>query len=187
MNNMSKKLNALTMLFKPATFRLAHFLLSDPMKEVYVREAARAGGVSLGSAAKILRSLSEFSIVELREQGRMHFYRVNMESAVTRQFKILLNILAMDGLVKRLKEHCRKVIIFGSSAEGTNVVESDIDIFVLTSDPEKVRREINRYERSVEKGISAIVLTPSEFSQLRTRDKPLYDSVVKGMTLWQVQ
>jgi hypothetical protein len=45
--------------------------------------------------------------------------------------KVLWNVWALRSLVRGMKESTRKILAFGSSAEGTDASESDIDILIL--------------------------------------------------------
>lgn len=78
-------------------------------------------------------------LVNSRKSSRMIFYRYNLRNPVAEQLKTLLNVDALRDMVAGLRDHAKRVIVFGSYAEGTNAVSSDIDLFVLTEDSEKVR------------------------------------------------
>ena len=51
-----------------------------------------------------------------------------------RYLKILFNLSELSELVRKLRDTSKKIILFGSSAEGTDSNESDIDLLILTSD-----------------------------------------------------
>ena len=82
-------------------------------------------------------------------------------------------------VVEKLAPLCRRIILFGSCAEGRNSERSDRDLFILTKDKEKVRRIMDGYP-----DIQAIVLNSIEYVQLQENDKPLYDRVNKGLELY---
>lgn len=62
----------------------------------------------------------------------MIFYKLNIENVIVRQFKVFSNLYRLKGLIDKLREKSRRVILFGSCAEGTDVKGSDIDISILT-------------------------------------------------------
>lgn len=115
----------------------------------------------------------------------MYFYRLNMKNAVAKQFKVLFNVSALDDLVNRIKQLSERVILFGSCAEGTDAEDSDIDLFVLTSDIETVQRRIMEYGRKLHRRISPIVVDSSGLAKMKSVDKPLYERVSRGITLWE--
>jgi predicted nucleotidyltransferase len=169
----------------PTSLTILAQLAQDPMRDFYQREIAQEARVSLGSANKLLKDLEEREIITLDKRGKMYFYRINLKNPVARQFKILFNVMLLDELVKRLRESSKRIILFGSSAEGTDVKESDIDLFVLTQKREMVIQAINKYERKITRRIAPIVLSPIEWASMRRKDRPLYDNISKGIILWQ--
>jgi len=178
---MPEKLDFITQTF----LEVLYLFHRDPMQELHEREVVRRTGVSKGSANKILRKLSEVRILERNRRGRMVFYRLNPRSAVTRQLKVLFNVYFIDDLVESMKPDCKRVFLFGSCSEGTDVKDSDIDIFVLTNEKDKVKLKISAYQKKMERRIAPIIVNSNEFVKLRKEDKPLYERILKGITLWE--
>jgi predicted nucleotidyltransferase len=136
---MPEKLDFIT----PTLMKILELFLEDPVQEYHEREVIRKTGVSKGSANHILRMLAESDFLIRKKRGRMVFYSLDMKEPAVRQFKVLVNIYALKKLLERMKEHCRRVILFGSCAQGTDVKESDVDLFILTAkktDKEYYRR-----------------------------------------------
>ena len=115
----------------------------------------------------------------------MVFYRLNLRNAVTRQLKVLFNVYSLDDLIESMKPDCKRVLLFGSCSEGTDVKDSDIDIFVLTNEKDKVKLKISTYQKKMERRIAPIIVNSNEFVKLRKEDKPLYERILKGITLWE--
>lgn len=173
--------------FTPTSLSILVQLAEDPMKEFYQREIAKKAKVSLGSANQLLKDLVDSEIIVLEKRGKMFFYKINLNNPVTRHFKILFNVMRLDDLVKELRDLCKRIILFGSCAEGTDVKESDMDLFVLTQKRNLVLQIINKYEKKIDRRISPIILSTMDWVQLRKNDKPLYDNISKGIVLWQVE
>lgn len=171
----------------PTSLAILAQLAEDPMMEFYQREIAEEAEVSLGSANQLLKDLVDREIVILEKRGKMFFYQINLNNPVARHFKILFNVMHLDNLVKELRDLCKRVVLFGSCSEGTDVKESDMDLFVLTQKKNLVFQSINKYERKINKRITPIVLSPIEWVGLRKKDKPLYDNISKGIVLWQAE
>ncbi len=169
----------------PASLAILAQLAEDPMREFYQREIAQEAKVSLGSANKLLKDLEEREMVTLDRRGKMFFYRINLKNPVARQFKILFNVMLLDELVKQLRDSCKRVILFGSCAEGADAKESDMDVFVLTQKKETIIQTINKYERKINRRIAPVVLSSIEWARMRRKDRPLYDNISKGIILWQ--
>lgn len=179
--HMFKKMKFLT----PTALNVLHFLLSNPMKQFHEREVVRQTGVSVGAVNQILKKLHKAGLVERDRRGRANFYRANLKSPVARQFKVLFNVLALDDLVDQIKQTSERVVLFGSCAEGTDVEESDIDLFVLSSDVEVVKSKISKYERMFDRRISPIVVDSRGFAKIKSKDKSLYERIFQGIRLWE--
>jgi len=178
---MLEKLDFIT----PTFLKVLHLFHTDPTQELHEREVARRAKISDGSANKILRKLSEVKILERSTRGRMVFYKFNLRNTVAKQFKVLFNVYSLNELTESIQQESRKIILFGSCSEGTDVKESDIDLFILTNEKGKIRSEVEAYQRKVEKRISPIIVNSNEFARLRKEDKPLYERISKGLILWE--
>jgi predicted nucleotidyltransferase len=178
---MVQKLDFIT----PTLSKVLDLFASDPLQEHHEREVMRLAGVSKGSANRMLHELSERGFLTFRKSGRMVFYKLDLENPSARQFKILANVYSLNPLVERLKEAARRVVLFGSCAQGTDVRESDIDLLVVTDDKEAARKEINRFNAKEKRRVVPIIVDANEFARLKREDRPLYDNIERGIVLWQ--
>lgn len=157
------------------------------MEEFHERAVMRISKVSKGSANKILRQLARLDLLTREKRGRMVFYKLNMKNAVAKQFKILFNIWGLKELVDKIKQSSKKIILFGSCAEGIDVKESDIDLFIITEEKEFVKRSISDFNKKSKRKISPIIVDSTEFIKLRKEDKPLYEKIDRGIVLWEME
>jgi len=178
---MPEKLDFIT----PTVLKVLYVFHKDPMRELHEREVMRKAEISKGSANLILRRLSDRGILERRKAGRMVFYRFNFRSPLARQLKVLFNIYSMQKLIDQLKPYCKRIVLFGSCAEGLDVRESDIDLLVLTQEREKVMEEASAYQKNLDRKLSPIVVNANELAKLKREDKPLYERIAKGIVLWE--
>lgn len=179
--HMPEKLDFIT----PTFLRVLYLFHENPLQEMHEREVVRRAKISKGSANEILKQLSEVHILERNRKGRMVFYRLNLRNAVARQFKILLNVYSLNKFVESAMPICKEIILFGSCSKGIDTEESDIDIFVLTNEKDKVRSELNACQKKIGRKISPIIVNSNEYAKLRKNDKPLYERILKGITLWE--
>jgi len=170
-------------IFSAASIKILYVLALDPSRSMYQREIARAAGVSVGSANRILNRLVELGFVEKEEKGKIHLYKFKLTDPASRALKILFNILKLKPLLEELAPLTRRIILFGSCAEGMDHGESDIDLFILTEHKEKASRIIHRYEGR--RHISPIIVTMTEYVKLRNENTQLYREILKGITLWE--
>lgn len=186
MNIRFEKMNSLVFL-TPTVATVLEFFLDDPMKERYVREVARETGVSLGSANKILRLLKDKGMLVQESKGRMCLYRLSLKEPAVRQFKILDNVLALKELVDKLKQHSDKTILFGSCAQGTDVKESDIDMLIVSHEKGPTKKIISEFNQKNNRKVVPIVVDTNEYILLKKEDKPLYENIEGGITLWETE
>ncbi len=178
---MPEKLDFIT----PTVLKVLYIFHKDPMQELHEREVMRKAKISKGSANSILRRLSETGILERKKTGRMVFYKFDNRSPVARQLKILFNVYSLQKLVDQLKPHCKRIVLFGSCAEGLDVRESDIDLLILTQKREEVMEEVSAYQKNLDRKLSPIIVNANEFTKLKREDRPLYHRIVKGIVLWE--
>jgi len=169
------------------SIRILAVMAEEPEREFYQREIARLAGISIGATSQRLRQLSKHGMVTFKKSGKMLFYRYNLQDPLAKQFKILMNVNAVHGLVEQLRSHAKRVILFGSCAEGTNAKESDIDLLILSEASRKVREVASKYSESLSRKVSPVIVTANEFRQLRSKDRPLYERAMKGIVLWESQ
>lgn len=169
----------------PTLMTVFELFLGDPIQEFHEREVVRKTMVSLGSANKILRRLARLGFLVRNRRGRMVFYRLNVRDPEVRQFKVLVNLHTLRKLVNELKQFSRRSILFGSCAEGTDVRGSDIDLFVLASEKDPVRKKISEFNRESERKIALIIVSASEFAKLKREDTALYENIEKGVVIWE--
>ena len=171
----------------PTVMNVLSLFLDNPLSEYYEREVLRLTRVSKGSANKTLRQLTDLGLLSRATKGRMVFYKLNPDEASARQFKILSNTFMLRSLVERLKPHSKKVVLFGSASQGTDTKESDVDLFVLSSEKEDVSREISGFNSKLERKVNPIVVDSNEFAKMKREDRPLYDNIDRGIVLWQTE
>ena len=170
---------------KPATLRVLETLFEDPLEKLHEREVMRKSGVSKGSANRILRELAGLGLLVREEKGRMVFYQLSLREPFVRQLKVLYSVWELRDFVDRIKDASRKIVLFGSCAEGNDAKESDIDILIITKEKEVVRENVGSFNRKSQRRISPIIVDNAEFAAMRKRDEPLYERMEKGIVLWE--
>lgn len=170
---MFKKLN----LFSKTEMKLLVFM-STRDGELYERQIAKEAKVSTGSVNSIMKDFGRLGLVIRTKKGRMLFYARNDRSALLRQFRIFMTLNNLRAVMEKIVPLSRRIILFGSCAEGRNGEKSDIDLFILSREKEAIRRALDAYP-----GIQAIVLDSSEYANLQQKDKPLYDRIQRGIEL----
>jgi predicted nucleotidyltransferase len=159
--------------------------LDDPMKERHEREVVREAKVSKGSANSILRKLDSLGFLTRVMKGRMVFYSLNTSNPMVKQFKVLKNVYVLETLLNLLKQYSRKIMLFGSCSQGTDVMESDIDLLVYSNEEDEVKKIIGNYNRGHRRKIAPIIVDANGYIRLKREDKPLYENIERGILLWE--
>lgn len=168
--------------------KVLKFILVHPRKMCYEREIARGANISYASANKVLNQLYKKKLVHKKNEGRMCYYSVDINNPYIREFKILSNLSVVEPLIKNLTPHSHKIILYGSWAEGTDSEASDIDIFIVASDVDKVRSVVKKLSYSskvAKRKIQAVITTPADLLDQDERDKVFTKEVEQGKILWE--
>lgn len=170
--------------FEKTSYQKVLGLLSlYPDKAYFGSEISRMANISLGAVNKALRELTKAGLLTREKKGKMYFYSVDLKNPLIRQFKIIQNIVSIADLVEQLKKIGQKIVLFGSAASGTNLKESDIDLFVLANDPKAVLGIVNK-SKLVEK-VQLVAKKPIDVPSLKKKDPVFYEEIAKGLVLWE--
>ncbi|MFA7676804.1 MAG: nucleotidyltransferase domain-containing protein [Candidatus Omnitrophota bacterium] len=157
------------------------FLLANPEKRFYDREVSRLTKIGRAAGNYSLRTLIATGIVKRERRGRMYFYHVSLDDPIIRQLKITQNLINIKPLADKLRDISLKIVLYGSSAGGTNHAESDIDLFVLTRDVKKVKDIV--YKSSLKQKLQHVVTTPQDLIKLKKDNPVFYKEVSSGIVL----
>jgi predicted nucleotidyltransferase len=119
------------------------------------------------------------------KKGKFLTYAVNRSHPVVRQFKVLRYMVELFPLVERLRENSKKVVLYGSVSRGEDTSDSDLDLFVLTADPEVAGQRIPG--RWAGRKVQAVIKTPTDWIEFKDKEPVFYDEVNRGIVLWEVQ
>ncbi|PKL68215.1 MAG: hypothetical protein CVV30_09805 [Methanomicrobiales archaeon HGW-Methanomicrobiales-1] len=177
--HMFKKMNML----ETPSFGTLIFLGRHPRNSYYVRELAKIRSISTGSASGQLRALAESGLVTSEQKGRTLLFRANISHPIVREAKIFATLLELSMFIAAGQPCITRMILFGSCAVGEDSDESDIDLYIESTDRSAVKNLISRYEPDIPRKISPIIVSPEEAVQLRTRDRPLFERIQSGRIL----
>lgn len=161
------------------------FLADHPDRSFFDKEIAQATRLSAGATNKALRELAQEGYIDQEKKGRMRFYSVDLANPIIRQFKVLLNVTIIYPLVQKLKKVAKRVVLFGSAAEGTNIRESDIDLFALTNNPKQIAELVHK--SPLAEKIQLVAKKPVDFASLKKRDPVFYEEIERGIVLWEAK
>ena len=157
-------------------------------QEFYEREVARRLGIATGSANRALNELYSTGAVTRRREGKMYFYSIDSSNAALAEFKKMVNLMLIEPLVEGLKKISSRVVLYGSCALGTDISESDMDLFVVANSKEDVSNIISgfTFPRGFENiRIQSVIRTPVELLEGGESERTFMEEVERGIILWE--
>ncbi len=167
------------------SLKVLSFLAEHPGKEYLTSEIQKVILLSRAGIYFALKELARQKLVKETKRGRLIFYSILYDDSAIKQFKILKNVLALRPVVSKLKSSSRKIILYGSHSRGENDSSSDIDLFVLSKDPQVTKDTVSSI-KSRQK-IQAVITTSSELASFKEGEKVFMQEVERGITLWEVK
>lgn len=153
-------------------------------QDIYGKKLAEEIKISRGGASTILKQMEGLGILESKVVGKTILYNIEHNSPLVKSFRIFENLLELNELVEELKQHCRKIILFGSCSRGEDMHDSDIDLFIVADKEfaDIIRKEIGEY--NIEREIKPVIFDALELIQMEKDDKVFLQEVNKGIVLW---
>lgn len=170
-------------LFSASPARVLRFLARHTGQSFFEREIVEATGVSRSAVNLATRALCGAGLLLREQRGRMNFYTVDDRHPFVRQFKVLDTLAQLEPLLQELRPLTRRIVLFGSCAEGTNTPESDVDLFILTVERDQVMRLVSRY--SMEYPIQPVLANNQELVVMKEKDAAFYEQIRRGIVLWE--
>jgi predicted nucleotidyltransferase len=149
------------------------------------KDIVKATGISRAGANLALKQLVKDNLVKAEKRGRMSFYSIDLDNPLIRQLKVLLTLTLLEPTLKIIKEKSQKVIFFGSSAQGTNLEDSDIDLFVLSSTPSEIAKTVSK--SPLAERIQIVAKKPVDLASIKKNDPVFYEQVERGIVLWEAK
>jgi len=168
--------------------KVLSFFVKFSDKEFYERQVARKLGIGYSSANGALNELYSAGVIKRRQEGKMYFYSIDPYSSIVTEFKKLVNLLLIEPLVEELKNASNRVILYGSCAQGTDSSGSDLDLFIVANNKDRVLEILNnsKFPKGFEDiHIQAVVKTPVELLGTKKPEQAFIEEVERGTVLWE--
>jgi predicted nucleotidyltransferase len=158
------------------------FLGDYPERKFFGKEIAEKLNISLGGTHNALKYLVKEKIIDTEQRGNMKFYQIDDENPLVKQLKITLIIEKLLPLVDKIKQGCKEIVLFGSAARGEQTENSDVDLFILTHNPEDIKKGIVKYKEKIV--ISPVIKTPNQWGEMEIKEPEFYNEVKQGIKLF---
>ena len=157
-------------------------IFNKPYEEFGVREFARETKISPTTASKYLEQFFKKGILKKRKERIYTLYKANLESRAYTDLKTYYSItkLRESGLIKKLHEEFLNptIILFGSTANGLDDKNSDIDLCIITDNKQEFSKQ-KYFEKKLGKELQLFIV--ENLSEIP--NKHLISSIVNGISL----
>ncbi len=168
--------------------KILSFFVLHSGESFYEREIARKSGLSPSSTHYVLARLYRAGVINRKQDGRMYFYSADKANPYLKEFKVLANLLLIEPLIEKLKGLSHKIVLFGSWAQGSDNEDSDIDLFIVSSEKEKALSIVNKFSYSAKlynRKVQPIINAPEELLKKDKEEKVFLEQVENGKVLWE--
>ena len=163
--------------------KVFNFLLDQAGEKYHLSQVSQSSLVSNSTVHLVLERLTKKGIVQKNKLGNLSQFSLDLNDPLIRQKKVVRTIEILKPLIERLKDISRKIVLFGSGAEGTNTAKSDIDLFILTDQKAEVEKVISQIK--LPKKLQAIIKNDLEFVEMKQKSKFFYQEIERGKVLWE--
>jgi predicted nucleotidyltransferase len=174
-----------TIIISTAKQKTLAFFCLRPHLEFHEREVARQVGLSPGAAHEALQCLKKEGALSSERKGKMVFYQLEESRPLIRQYKTMAVVSALEPLVLELSTVADRVVLFGSTATGEYLADSDVDLFVISSYPEQTRETLFRFGKDFSREIRPVIMSLAEWMDYEKNDPAFYREVTRGLILYQ--
>ncbi len=161
---------------------LDHLSLSSEGKG-FISQIARDIGMSKGEVSKAVKLLKQGGLVRSQLNGRNVVCFVDRNSPVVARLRTAFNLLEIIPKIEPLQKYAAKVVLFGSCAQGADTMDSDIDLFVIARDKEKVTGMTQKIRLS--RPVQWVIKTPQEYVIFNNKEKVFAEEIARGIVLWE--
>lgn len=165
------------------TQRVLSFLIQDTHKESLASEIQKSTALSKAGVYRALNELAYQKLIKKHQRGRFALYSMAADDCVVRQFKVLKTVILLKKLVEKLKASSRKIILFGSAARGEDYKDSDLDLFIVSKDPEVTQKAVADFKSK--RKIQSVIKTSTHLAQLEENSKEFFNEINSGIVLWE--
>lgn len=135
-------------------------------------------GLPRSSTQRALKDLAEQGVVSVRAVGRTLVYRLDPDDPLIRHLKIARAIARARKALSPTTDVIDLAVLFGSASRGEDTEGSDIDLFVVATDPDRVLGELARHE-----WLQPVVMTPSQHMQLMAEGGTFSRAIADGIKI----
>lgn len=166
-------------------------LMGNPERRFFVRELARAAGLTPSTLTRDLAALESAGIIERSKEGRQVYFRANRSSPVFEELRGLVTKTfgiadVLRTMLAPVLARIRLALIYGSIAKGEQGAKSDVDLLIVGDVRSgEFADELLEAEQRLGRSISPTIYSSSEFRG-RSGATPFLDAVLSKPLIFLV-
>lgn len=170
-------------MLKESELKILDYLTTSSEGKGFISQIARDTRISKGEVSKAIKILKEDGLVQSEQNGRNMVCFVNRRLPVFARLRTAFNLLEIVPKTAVLQKCADKIVLFGSCAQGTDTVDSDVDLLVITRDKIKANKAARKIRLS--RSVQWVIKTPQEYVVLNSKEKVFAEEISKGIVLWE--
>ena len=150
--------------------RLLTLFLTHPTEALYIRQIARLTGETYNNVRQELQNLAQLGLILSERRANATYYRANVEHFLFPELKRI--ILKTEAVGDRLRQalsalgNVKVAFIYGSTAKGTEVASSDIDLMAIGNvDLDALDGAIDRIEEEIGRTVNYTLFGVEEWQE----------------------
>jgi len=177
---MNPKVKLFELLGNKAVIEILEFFFKNPTQKFSQIKIRKKIKLAKATATKWLDKITKENLILVEKQGPTKFYELNRENNLIKQLKILHNLSYLNEVRNLAQKFNSESYLYGSSARGEDVEESDIDILIIGKvKKEEIIKEIEKLSSKIKKEIKTEIFSDVEWSQMARKDPAFYERVEK--------
>lgn len=151
-------------------------------REFYEKEVHEKTGISLGAVNKYMKLLERENLILLKKQGKMNFFKLNINNPVVKYLKITYSLsMPLIANLKNIgKKYGIRMYLYGSVSRGEDDENSDWDILVIGNvKTSSLEADLSPLRKESGKEIKLTIFTEKEWLNLPKSDPAFYERLEK--------
>lgn len=160
--------------------RVFALLLDEAGSELTEAQVREMLDVPKSTVHLALTSLVGDQLVAARNVGRTKLYWVEMGDPLIKTLKMAQAIRRVRAAIAPVLDLLDLTVLYGSAARGENRSGSDVDVLVVSNNPDAVTRELAQHQ-----WLQPVVMTSDSHMQLIAEGSTFASEVARGTTVWE--
>ncbi len=162
-------------------YQVLNVFFDDPIKDFQLRQIGRIIKLEHKSVLIYLKKLVELDLIKINTETLYKSYNANTNNLMFQKYKKVFNQIKLyeSGLIEYLDEKLmpEAIVLFGGYAKGTDIKDSDIDIFIQAKE-EKL--DLVKFEKILKRKVHLVFDEDLKYMSKELKNNIINEIVLKG-------